>query len=236
MKWLLFLLLMTPASAIVNGVNIPNNSGLAKAVVLIFSDSGQGCSGTLVSENIVLTAAHCIFKNQNQSIAFRDDEGKYTVVRVQKTVIHPDFKPFNRADKLLPIDLALVQLQTPAPDFVKPVAMIGGAKVGDNLTLAGRGKKQDNAIKPDGTLSAVRLNISQKISERHFMLIGQNQGACGGDSGGPALLDGGIAGVIIIAAGKEKNGCGIYTAILSLTFYLPWINKTMNELRTVKIK
>src|SRR5215475_13495920 len=53
------LVLMAPAVGLVGGA-VPADDVLARHVVMVIGGHRTGCTGTAISQNLVLTAAHCV--------------------------------------------------------------------------------------------------------------------------------------------------------------------------------
>ncbi|CAH4036903.1 unnamed protein product [Pieris brassicae] len=104
-------------------------------VRLYFSDIGYACSGTLITNRHVITAAHC-FNTQKKLISVRLGEWDSTIPvdcsdnrcsdppedrKVVQTIVHPNFNPRND-----PIhDIAILVLDVPVnfTDFIKPACL-----------------------------------------------------------------------------------------------------------------
>lgn len=114
-----------PASAVVGGEPLPEES------VRWFADL-QGCGGTLVAPDRVLTAGHCV-----RGLSLSDLE----LIRVAGTVrrgvrfaMHPRWRRTNGGNVLE--DIAVVQLDTPVPG-VPPIAL--GGPLPEQVRIIGRG-------------------------------------------------------------------------------------------------
>src|SRR5205085_8022718 len=82
-------LVSVPASAIVGGGGAPSEP-IARAVVTIIGSRGTFCSGTLIAQDIVLTAAHCVLPGADYKVIV-PGETPPRLNDVRRTAAHPDF-------------------------------------------------------------------------------------------------------------------------------------------------
>jgi len=190
---------------IVDGVREPDEP----AVVLVRNRGGGNCSGSLISERVVLTAKHCVQRSGGDapypatffSVIFgrslSDRDATYSVTDVFAT--EGEYRsPFGSVNEtLIGTDLGLLVLSEPVPDVAPlPVntsdatAFIGAevTAIGFGLTQRGTSgtKFRDDTVITDVTEAGV-INTARV--------------ACSGDSGGPLLLDGDIVGVLSFGPG-----------------------------------
>ena len=55
-------LMPAPAAAVINGTTTRDPDGARSFAVRIESTEGEICSGTLIAQDLVLTAAHCVMR------------------------------------------------------------------------------------------------------------------------------------------------------------------------------
>ncbi|AFY01072.1 S1 family peptidase [Bdellovibrio bacteriovorus] len=181
------------------------NPVTASTVSLIYNYQGKPysiCTGTLISKNLVLTAAHClvdlqgaeIFVHMGEVLPTTVDETK--LLRVAEYETHKDYH-LVYDDNGFPVtgrnDVGLIKLLLEAPENAVPVPILDESvelKAGETLLLAGYGllHEIENPIPATG-LNFVRVPLA-KLWES-ILVTDQNnaKGACSGDSGGPAYLE-----------------------------------------------
>ncbi len=181
--------------AIVNGTEDTGDP----AVVALITDDRIECTGALIADRVVVTAAHCVdsYSSDDLSVFFGqslEDSGE--MVGVLDVRQHAAFARGSAPAN----DIAAVLLD--APSTIPPVPLrrepITDAQIGSQVRLVGFGRTSptDSAprLKREGT---ARLS---SFAETTINLVPDPSITCVGDSGGPALLDSGggerLAGVL----------------------------------------
>lgn len=222
-----------PARAIVGGA--PAAADVAAQTVLIVSTRGASCTGTVLARDLVLTAAHCVAPKADYAVAILGD-GQPKLVPAARIAIHPRFDADQFQTRRPTPDLALVKLAEPLPARFRTARLspaTGLPEKGVTFLLAGYGVTADGAMKSAGTLRSVTLpsiGTTGGIMVRLSAPEGA-AGACTGDSGGPAFLDGAVAGVVgwATAAGGAR-GCGGVTGVTLVSLHRDWIVATAKAL------
>jgi len=244
---------------IVGGTEVPSASEYPWMVMLsqTTSKSDFFCGASLISEEWILTAAHCMFDNAgNQSMpsqikAFIGEYDKSTSVvsasSISEVHVHPDYDAFTSDN-----DIALLRLATPATGavtilFVDSI-IAADLLVGDNVKVIGWGDTEDpvSSTYPD-VLREVTIpyvdtavcnaGLNDQVTE-NMMCAGVALGgfdSCQGDSGGPLIFHNGLdwyqAGIVSWGAGcAEPNKYGVYTRVEK---YSDWVELMINGI-TIK--
>ncbi len=188
---------------VVNGTPDTTPSHAAVVAVRIQVGAGHGlCSGTLIADRIVLTAAHCLAVNPDPAgyqVGFGSDvTGAMSWVAVEALRAHPGYSHAGDAD-----DLGLLRLSASAPAGVEPIPplppslALGAGDVGLAAEVAGFG---DDAARKSGVKLHLPMTIAAVCTDQPCLVssglctanaIGfaqQSGGACSGDSGGPVFV------------------------------------------------
>lgn len=208
-------------------------STVALSIPKLLKKNRSFCSGSIIAEDMILTAAHCLFKSYDTrfkkytddmlSILFTTDLSKgYEERKASAQILYKPYVP--EAVSIDPTaiagDIALIKFEGGLPEGFEPVE-VAKASPPDRFTavVAGFGSKGRAASKNNGVLHSVSLDVtynpSYKVLESREFL----KGACTGDSGGPlyADRDGKWIQVGITSAGSSTfgfcNGKNAFTSV-----------------------
>uniref|UniRef100_A0A3B3HRX9 coagulation factor Xa n=2 Tax=Oryzias latipes TaxID=8090 RepID=A0A3B3HRX9_ORYLA len=240
---------------IVNGEDCP--PGECPWQALLLNEDHQGfCGGTILSEHIILTAAHCM----NQTRYMYVKLGKFDMLKTEKfeathavaTIIsHSKYTPLTYNN-----DIALIKLQNPIK-FTKYIlpACLPDQEFAEKVLM----RQPEGLVSGFGRLGEGRApsTILQRLSvpyvDRHVCMEStpleilpqmfcagydkEAKDACQGDSGGPHVTRYHdtyfVTGVVSWGEGCARKGkYGIYTQVSK---YIPWIRVATKRLMDLNL-
>lgn len=212
---------------VVSGKQSSNSSIHTKHVVKLI---GKGlCSGTIISENAILTAAHCESSFGEINFGIGEKSRKVTA-----KAVHEDY---NEAEKRTP-DIAVIFFEGGLPNGFEPMEMATDDNISEEIFevfIAGFG--QDGS-KSAGVLKHFKSFASSEYSDTGLLLVQNNASgsACFGDSGGTTyIVENGktlLVGVNNTIGPEFEEGAFCKTKFLfsaSVPFYQDWISEQQNN-------
>jgi len=210
-----------------------------------YYQGGQICGGSIVSDRLVVTAAHCISRGKKYYVAVGQhsksdsSDPMKKIIEVEEAITHPNWNPRN----IVKYDIAVLKLAKPISfnNGVQPICLPkAGAEYSDSaqFLVSGWGTTSEGGRASDKLMQLVVPHIKTSTCQRYLggsvhkdvICAGYLNGgkdSCQGDSGGPlATKVGGdwtLAGVVSWGYGCARRGNpGVYTDVGS---YLDFVNK-----------
>ena len=175
------------------------------------------CTGTLIAEKAVLTAAHCLFypktttRVPTEELLFglgtnMQNLEDPSTFRVEKVHVHPGYVPGLGAQ---PDDIAILVLKKRVQ--LTPYAIRTSApSVGENVTVVGYGKMRGDTLDGNGIKREVDVTIAEVQQKSWRLNAVGGKTICHGDSGGPALIKNGNRYEVVGVAWKGDKNCESY--------------------------
>jgi len=231
-------------AGIIGGQDATGNEEFAKTVVLLYDKAvGAICTASILSDKLLVTAAHCVSSTPTSLyVVFGTDVNSTDIIvrRVVTTATTPAW-PTNQDKDLNTGDMAMVGFVGGLPEGFKAAKMLADSsqlKDGETVTLAGYGLSDGVAGTGAGKLRFVDTTIQQAAYSDSEILMEQSKGkgACHGDSGGPAyiMVNGErlLAGVTSRGVNDPENHCNVSAAYTSIAYYQDWITQEAATLST----
>ena len=235
------------AHAVTYGDTVYEPSLTHPEIIPVWVGRTDMCSGTLIDQQVVLTAAHCVYGYKNFEIEVGGDlleSGKR--IGVNGTWYHPRFD-----ERRLRNDIALLHLSQPAG--VTQLGVLDPSvrlNANTQLTIAGWGRDQNDEITDE--LHVLRVTQKTSDAQKEYGRAFQPKlmiaagfyfddediygGGCKGDSGGPLYFEraDGAHVVVGVTSYGSAEGCTEYkpTVFSRMAFYHDMVMTAMASLKS----
>ncbi|MBK7890018.1 MAG: trypsin-like serine protease [Bdellovibrionales bacterium] len=247
----------TQGTGIIGGTDSNGNEPFAKHIVGVYDVAvGAICTGTILSESIIITAAHCV---ESPAASLRvvfgtDFNSPQIAVRAVDAYKVSPLWAFRQGEELNTGDISVVKFSGGLPAGYKPIKFLTDAsllKDGAPVMLAGFGASDVVQVRDPrtgrmvsdhqnaGKLRFVTTSIKKAEYTKSEVLVEQahGKGACHGDSGGPAYteLNGELVvfGVTSRGVDDPNDTCGVSAAYTNVAYYANWVVRTAKDLNKI---
>jgi secreted trypsin-like serine protease len=214
------------------------------------------CTGSLITNTIVLTAAHCVFDERTADLIVGSPGSSYSEivnrkVETREVVLyghHPSYLDGDN-ERLGTNDVALVVIAQPFTRFQTiaiPTARATEYALARQLTILGYGDDQNG--RSPGRLMAGDVQDYSKLGNQYFKSYNPTThvaagayraadrvfiGACSGDSGGPLVgtANGSYVIVGITSYGKADCTVNAPSVFMRVSYYADFITGNMQRVR-----
>lgn len=262
----------TQNQGIINGETVSAEEDISKTTVQIFTfqiqEDLQGrafiknfgnCTGTLLDQDILLTAAHCTSWNPEYMVLYFSKDAPQNMKEFLQTMHENPLvrrvvggKVGNRWPRMRPTqndwgDIALLKFEGGLPDGYQTAELLPAnesLQVAQPTTLAGFGVTNGFKNTSSNQLLKVEVSILKPHHSPTEMIIDSgDKGPCRGDSGGPAFVTGTdgkkyVAGVTSRAdlETDPKAQCVGDTIYTKVQPYATWITRSKQYLQSAAFR
>lgn len=206
-------------------------------------NGAHSCGGAIYSEEIIITAAHCLQAVSPSILRIRAGSSFWnsggTLVAVSDYIAHKEYSSDNMGS-----DIAVLRLVTPLEfsDTIQPISLATiSPPNGAAAVVTGWGATSFGAFLLPSQLMKVNVNIvdrgqcssntygyGNEIKSTMLCASGVGKDACQGDSGGPLVSGGKLVGVVSWGYGcAYPNYPGVYSDVAELH---PWLMENIDKL------
>jgi hypothetical protein len=187
------------AFAIVGGSDSRSSNGARRYTVGLLTKSNEVCTGVVIAQDLILTAAHCLGKSKPKLIMALSPDFRPRSFPIATYWRNPTFIPGKRPLKQKGADLALIALAAPLPADMVPIDIASSVNTltqTTSLNIAGfgvtrYGEAQTAGLLREASLTPIgvgKLGVVSLIASDDGKIGMSRISACLGDSGGPVTV------------------------------------------------
>ncbi|XP_008298593.1 granzyme E-like [Stegastes partitus] len=206
----------------------------------VMSDGSIGhCGGFLLSEDFVMTAAHCQAKSYTVLLGVHNVNNKNE--KIQQIAVEQAFphKDYNNSSYINDVMLLKMSSKATFNDNVKTITLASGDQgaLPKSCRISGWGRKDRNIDNMSSKLREVGVTLinDEKCTKGNMYCSEGENGPGEGDSGGPLVCEDNKAYGVISATFRPSNGGPDVYRYAKIPDYRRWIGSTTrNALMKVK--
>jgi secreted trypsin-like serine protease len=177
----------TATAKIANGTDCTDlNKSPVVMIIKNLADGSAGvCSGTMISANKVLTAAHCLENAANVDVLLGVSANKLAYITSYSWQIHPNFA--RSSNGILSNDVGVINVPVPLPIPSVPILASSAPQAGQKAVVFGygtTGKADDYGQLRSGVMKIAAVDAGRVFANYES----GTSDVCSGDSGGPLFL------------------------------------------------
>jgi len=208
---------------IINGTDVTAQDAFTKHLVGIFKKNQTMCTGVLIADNAVITAAHCASELKGGKISFGFQLRKLQFRPITQYKVHADYDEGAMGIVDHPVnDLLVVQFSGGLPAGYSP-AEISDQDLIQNQTrviIAGYGRDEENHY---DTLKSTEVSVVE-TANYEFRTDEKKNGSCDGDSGGPVFFKNSEGKYLLVGSvSRGDSQCHEFGVYENMTYYKSWI-------------
>ena len=222
-------LLTKPAHAILLG---NSDHIMQRHAVMVLDDRSNMCTGVVLSQSVIITAAHCVTNATAWRVHWRDADNLPVLAEPASIKVHPEFTPSALKTRSSLVDLAIITLKEPLPDIFVAVSLTKSDSfpVGTAMVIGGYGRTDEKKPKSIGKFFSAFVNVVEPFGPSKKIIWLEDPaksgvGGCHGDSGGPIMAGDELVAVLFWTSGNGRSQCGALTQGILLAPHREWILK-----------